>query len=286
MEIRIAKSAGFCFGVKRALKLVAMLTAEGGNIQTYGELIHNPAVLRDLAARGVRPVYDFREIDPAGVLVIRSHGIGREIEARLRAEKISFVDATCPFVKKIHRLVSNLSEQGKRIVIAGDRRHPEIVGIQSYFNREGTIINSMAELEKLSPAREMSILAQTTLDRGFYRRLVSRLLEKTDKLEVYNTICAATEIRQQEVRRLASEVDALIVVGGKNSSNTRKLYKIARRFNQRAYYLESSRDLSRVSWLDEIIDCHSIGIHGGASTPPREIERVAEYLADIYEQRR
>ncbi len=286
MEIQIAKNAGFCFGVKRALKIVAALTAEGGNIQTYGELIHNPAVLRDLEKHGVRPVIDFSRIDRQGVLVIRSHGIEREIEDRLRVERISYVDATCPFVKKIHHLITDLSARGKQIVLAGDSRHPEIIGIKSYFRNGGHIVNSTADLKRVPPAREMCILAQTTLDRGLYRRLVSSLLEKTDKLEVFNTICAATETRQKEARRLAAKVDAFVVVGGRNSSNTRKLFDIARRVNKRTYHLESSSDLPGIPWLDELACCSSVGIHGGASTPPAEIERVAEYLKDFDPKRR
>jgi 4-hydroxy-3-methylbut-2-enyl diphosphate reductase len=280
MKILVAEKAGFCFGVKRALKLINEYLRQGKKIQTYGSLIHNIPVLNDLAAKGIGQVTSLSSIDKTKTLCIRTHGIPRDIERRLRRRGVPTLDATCPLVKKGQKIIERLGRAGNRVLIVGDKDHPEIIAARSYA-RNVTIINSLAEARALPRCREASVVAQTTLNTGFFKEVVSVLMDKSETLHVFNTICQATQDRQEAVKKLAPEVDAIIVVGSNISSNTKKLYQIAREKNKNAMQVETCDDLHDKRTLARLKKFRSIGISAGASTSPQELENVKIFLQKL-----
>ncbi len=280
MKIYIAEEAGFCFGVKRALKIINQLNEKRQDIQIYGQLIHNRTVLDQLKAKGIDTIDTLDQLAPQKKLVIRTHGIPKQEEEKLKKEGIDYVDATCPLVKKIHRIIGKLNKKKAQIVIIGDKNHPEIIAAKSYAHH-AVVINSRAEAAKIKRTDSLSVIAQTTLDTDHFEKIVSHLADKAGKLDVYNTICDATIARQQAIKKLAPEVDFVVVVGGKNSSNTRKLYQIALKRNKNTYYIEESSDLKRTDFINQIKDFQSAGVTAGASTPPEEIEKVKNILKNI-----
>ena len=280
MKIVVAEEAGFCFGVKRALKLINEYLRKGNQIQTFGPLIHNIPVLNDLAARGVRSVSSVQEIEKGKTLCIRTHGIHRDIEKILRKKGVSTLDATCPLVKKEQKIIARLQAQKEKILIVGDKNHPEIIAAKSYAKRVA-IVNSLAEAEALPASRELCVVAQTTLNTEFFQAVIAILLAKTQKLTIFNTICQATKDRQQAVRKLAPKVDAIIVVGSKVSSNTKKLVHIAREKNRNTLQIETCADLRIRTTLAKIAKFKSIGISAGASTSPQELDCVKNFLQKL-----
>ncbi|MBN1196010.1 MAG: 4-hydroxy-3-methylbut-2-enyl diphosphate reductase [Candidatus Aminicenantes bacterium] len=279
MIVRIADQAGFCFGVKRALELIHGLRNEGRDIQVLGELIHNQSVLSDLTRKGVACIQDRFEADPKKTLVIRTHGIPADEEEKLRQEGFQLLDVTCPLVKKTHCIIERFEKDGIPVVIVGDRNHPEIIAASSYAT-DPIIVNSLEEARAVPAMPVMGVVAQTTLDLDFFGEIEAVLAERADHLEVHNTVCEATRERQEAVRRLAPQVDCVVVVGGHNSSNTKKLAHIARRHNPRTIHINGSLDLDKPELQRLIRDCRIVGIAAGASTPPEEIERVRNYLSE------
>ncbi len=280
MKISVAEQAGFCFGVKRALKLIDEYHRRGKQIQTYGPLIHNLPVLRDLAARGITQAHSLQDIDKSRILCIRTHGVPRDVERRLKRRGLTTLDATCPLVKKGQKIIARLGRGGAPVLIVGDKDHPEIVAARSYARRV-TIINSLAEARALARSREMHVVAQTTLDTAFFKQVVAVLLDKAEQLHVYNTVCLATLERQEAVRRLAAEVDAVVVVGSRISSNTKKLYQIARASNRNALRIETCDDLRRPRIAARLRAYRSIGLAAGASTSPQELANVKKFLQKL-----
>jgi 4-hydroxy-3-methylbut-2-enyl diphosphate reductase len=280
MKILVAEEAGFCFGVKRALKLINEYLKKGKKIQTFGPLIHNIPVLNNLAALGVNTVSAVKEIEKNKTLCIRTHGIPRQVEKSMQKKGITTLDATCPLVKKEQKIIEKLQLNKGRIVIVGDKDHPEIIAARSYAKKV-TIINSLAEAEALSPCSQMSIVAQTTLNSEFFKQVVAILMDKAEKLEIYNTICQATKDRQQAVKKLAPQVDAIIVIGSKISSNTKKLFHIAKEKNNNSLHIETCADLQKPGMLARLAKYSSIGITAGASTAPEELDRVKNFLQKL-----
>jgi 4-hydroxy-3-methylbut-2-enyl diphosphate reductase len=280
MKISVAEQAGFCFGVKRALKLINEYHRHGEKIQTFGPLIHNTPVLNNLAQKGIGQISDLAGIDRSKVLCIRTHGIPRDTERRLRRRGIPTLDATCPLVKKEQKIIEKLGRAGNRVLIVGDKDHPEIVAARSYA-RNVTILNSLAAARALPRCREASVVAQTTLNTSFFKEVVSVLMEKCETLHVFNTICQATQDRQEAVKKLAPEVDAIIVVGSAISSNTKKLYQIARKRNQNAVQVETCDELRGKRIVAKLKKFRSIGVSAGASTSPQELENVKKFLQKL-----
>jgi 4-hydroxy-3-methylbut-2-enyl diphosphate reductase len=280
MDIYIAQEAGFCFGVKRALGLIDKMHEEGRSIQIFGELIHNRAVLDELARKGIESIASLDDWDQSKTLVIRTHGIPEDQEKRLNLTGGPWVDATCPLVKKIHEIVKTIDADRFELVIVGDEAHPEVMASRSYSGR-AVVVNSETEAERLEPGIPRAVVAQTTLDGDFFARIVEILRRRSRELEVYDTICSATRVRQQAVKELAPNVDCLVVIGGKNSSNTKKLVEIARERNPHAFHVESSQGLDAL--VDQIFSrpVQRLGIAAGASTPPAEIERVKSFFNAI-----
>lgn len=280
MKVYIADEAGFCFGVKRALNLIARLNEEDKSVQIYGQLIHNQSVLKNLEERGNTCVETVAEIQQGKPLVIRTHGMPLPIENKLRKEKIEIIDATCPFVKKIHHIIEKIDSKNKPVIIVGDKNHPEIIAAKSYLS-DVLVINSIEEANQVQKSKTISVIAQTTLNSDFFKQVTAALLDKAEKLEIYNTICNATRIRQEAIRKLAPQVDFIVVVGGKNSSNTRKLFEIALEKNPNTFLIEKSSELYNPGFIDRVSFFRSVGITAGASTPPDEIKKVKAFFNNI-----
>lgn len=275
MEITVAKSAGFCFGVQRAVDSVYKeLEENSGKIYTFGPIIHNEQVVEDLNKKDIEvidTVEQLKEIKE-GTVVIRSHGVAKEIYDILEQQKLKIVDATCPFVKKIHNIVLDESNNGKTIIIIGNDNHPEVEGIKGWVNGEVIVINKEEQIEKLSLPEQTKacIVSQTTFNHNKFKYLVEIIRKKGYDITVVNTICNATHVRQVEAQKISSKVDGMIVVGGKNSSNTQKLYDICRNECENTFYVQTVKDLN----LHELKSLKSIGITAGASTPKNIIEEV------------
>ena len=279
MEVTVAKSAGFCFGVKRAVDTVYEQIEKGQKpVYTYGPIIHNEQVVEDLAARGVQVIRSEEELEriTEGTVIIRSHGVPRRICDKIKAQGLTLVDATCPFVRKIHRIVEQESEKGNHIVIIGSEPHPEVEGIKGWASGPVTVISTEEEARSFVPenGKKVSIVAQTTFNYNKFKDLVEILEKKRYDRIVLNTICNATEERQAEARQIACEADTMIVIGGRHSSNTQKLYEICRRECKNTYYIQTLVDLDTRPF--QCIGC--VGITAGASTPNNIIEEVQEYV--------
>ena len=278
MNVTLAKSAGFCFGVKRAVNMVYD-EIENSNqpIYTYGPIIHNDEVVKDFKEKGVVVISDLEELRslPKGKVIIRSHGISRAEYEQIENSGFEVVDATCPFVRKIHRLVDEHSNNGEHIVIVGNASHPEVVGIKGWVNTNAvTVLDSIEEAEAISAenVKKLCIVSQTTFNYNKFQDLVEIVQKKGYDIIVLNTICNATEERQTEARQIAKEVDAMIVIGDKHSSNTQKLFEICNTECENTYYIQTSKDMD-YSLLKSI---NNVGITAGASTPNNIIEEVSK----------
>ena len=275
MNVILAKSAGFCFGVKRAVDTVYERILEKEPLYTFGPIIHNEEVVRDLEEKGVVVVNDVDELagKPQGTVIIRAHGVERGVCEKIQALGFSIVDATCPFVLKIHRLVEKHSAEGAQIVIIGNEKHPEVKGIKSWsLDPHTAVIATPEEAEKYQAesGKKVCIVAQTTFNYNKFQELVEIINKKGYDIIVLNTICNATEERQTEAAKIARDVDAMIVIGGRNSSNTQKLFEICKNECNNTYYIQTVKDLDITCF--ESID--SVGITAGASTPNKIIEEV------------
>ena len=278
MEVILAKSAGFCFGVKRAVETVYEQTGTENRIYTYGPIIHNEEVVKDLESKGVTVLEgeeDLRKLDK-GTVVIRSHGVSREICEMIEKKGLTCVDATCPFVKRIHRIVEKESGEGRRIIIIGNPGHPEVEGIMGWSHTPAAVIESAEEAEKFTclPGEKLCLVSQTTFNYNKFKELVEIFQKKGYNINIVNTICNATEERQTEAREIADKVDAMIVIGGKHSSNTRKLYEICRERCKSTYLIQTLDDLH----LELPETAALVGITAGASTPNNRIEEVQNYV--------
>ena len=276
MEVRLAKTAGFCFGVKRAVETVyeQVKECQGENIYTYGPIIHNEEVVKDMKSKGVEVIHseeELRELS-SGVVIIRSHGVSKRIHDILDEQGLRCVDATCPFVKKIHRIVEEESKKGKHIIIIGDENHPEVQGIKGWSETEATVIKTEAEAENFSvPSNtEICIVSQTTFNYNKFKYLVEIISKKSYNIYVLNTICSATKERQTEAASIANEVDVMIVIGDKHSSNTQKLFEICHSACKDTYYIQTLDDLD----MNQLKSVKTVGITAGASTPNNIIEEV------------
>ncbi|MDR2888794.1 MAG: 4-hydroxy-3-methylbut-2-enyl diphosphate reductase [Lachnospiraceae bacterium] len=280
MEVILAKSAGFCFGVKRAVDKVyeQIEGASGHPIYTYGPIIHNEEVVKDLEKRGVSVIRDeqqLRSLDQ-GTIIIRSHGVSKQIYQIIEKSNLSCVDATCPFVKRIHKIVERESRLGRPIIVIGNQGHPEVEGITGWA--EGPVMVAESETEAEVIANNLSgfgcIVSQTTFNYNKFKDLVEIFKKKGYNGNVVNTICNATEERQIEAGRIATEVDAMIVIGDRHSSNTCKLFEICSKKCADTYFIQTLEDLH----MELPITTALIGITAGASTPNNIIEEVQNYV--------
>ena len=276
MEVNVAKTAGFCFGVKRAVDQVYEQTEKenGKKIYTYGPIIHNEEVVKDLRSRGVEVIHSEEELAALteGIVIIRSHGVPKRIYDLLEERKLQYVDATCPFVKKIHNIVKKASEEGSHVIIIGNPEHPEVQGIMGWSLLPVTVIQDAEEAEQLSLPEEQKIciVSQTTFNYNKFKDLVEIISKKRYNISVLNTICNATKERQTEAKSIAKGVDAMIVIGDKHSSNTQKLFEICKKACNNTYYIQTLDDLD----MKQLRSVETVGITAGASTPNKIIEEV------------
>jgi 4-hydroxy-3-methylbut-2-enyl diphosphate reductase len=270
MEIAVAKNSGLCYGVKRALKIAEETRhKEEKIIYTFGDLIHNPQVIADLEKHGIHSLDDLDKIKK-GTVIIRSHGVSPEIYLHLEKKSIEIVDATCPIVKKIQKLVEDLAEKESEVIIVGNKEHPEIKGLIGYSNGKGIIVENENQAKKMPRKKTRAVLAQSTQDLFLFERVIAVLIEKTEELKIYNTICKYTQTRQKSTSELASMVDTLFIIGGKNSSNTRKLYQISKRILPNTHFIEKAEQIT----FNMLKGAKKIGLSGGASTPPEAIQEA------------
>jgi (E)-4-hydroxy-3-methyl-but-2-enyl pyrophosphate reductase (IPP and DMAPP forming) len=275
MKVKLAKTAGFCFGVERAVNKVYEEVEKGvKHIYTYGPIIHNEEVVNDLSVKGVQVIETMEEIEKIteGTIIIRSHGVGRAIYETIKRQGLKQIDATCPFVLKIHRIVEKESKARSHIVIIGNEKHPEVIGIKGWSDTKVTVIENKEQALEFSVlnSQKVCIVSQTTFNYNKFQELVEIISKKRYDISVLNTICNATEIRQKEAGSIAKEVEAMIVVGGKNSSNTQKLFEICKKECENTYYIQTLSDLDCYS----LQSVSSVGITAGASTPNNIIEEV------------
>ena len=275
MEVTVAKTAGFCFGVKRAVdKVYEQIGKTEKPIYTYGPIIHNEQVVGDLQEKGVEVIDTLEELKTIrdAVVVIRSHGVGKDVYDILKENGVEIVDATCPYVKKIHRIVEKQTAEGRRVLIVGSEDHPEVQGIKGWGDERTKVIENMDDFRRLElPEDEkLCIVSQTTFNYKKFQDLVEKISKTRYDITVLNTICNATQERQVEAMRIASQVDVMLVIGGKHSSNTQKLYDICRKECKNTYYIQTLGDFNP----ECISSVRSVGITAGASTPNNIIEEV------------
>ncbi|MBR0538324.1 MAG: bifunctional 4-hydroxy-3-methylbut-2-enyl diphosphate reductase/30S ribosomal protein S1 [Clostridia bacterium] len=284
MEITLAKTAGFCFGVDRAVKLLEEHLAAGEKAATLGPLIHNPDFIASLQARGVSIVDTPAETPPDTTLFIRTHGVPKAVTAEIERLSLPYRDVTCPFVKRIHEIVQRQSAMGDVILIAGDPQHPEVTGIKSYAETPVFVCENAGALQELyeknafSPEKNVSLVSQTTFDAKEFKKIEKNAKKLYTNLKIFGTICNATSLRQEEAQRLSLERDMVIVIGGRNSSNTEKLYRICSE-NTRAYLIENAAELSAINFNG----VSTVGVTAGASTPDSIIKEVVKTMSEINE---
>jgi (E)-4-hydroxy-3-methyl-but-2-enyl pyrophosphate reductase len=276
-EIRIAKTAGVCFGVERALNLSdKTLNEVTGPIFSLGPIIHNPQAVKGLANRGLNVAEDLNQV--TGTVVFRSHGVPIQTQQAALALGLKVVDATCPLVKVPQNFARKLSQAGYFVIIVGDKSHPEIMGVSSYVqNGEMAVVKGPDEVEGLPAREKVGVICQTTLKKSIFEAVVEKCRGRYKEVKVHNTICSATKDRQEAAYELASQVDCMVVIGGRNSSNTQKLYDICRDLAPQAHLIETEDEL-KAEWF---VDSKTVGITAGASTPHNLIEQVRSRVAEF-----
>jgi small subunit ribosomal protein S1 len=284
MEVLVADKAGFCLGVERALNMVLYaINEKKGTIYTYGPLIHNPQVVKYLKSLGVEVSKEIEDIPDYSRVVVRSHGIGPSEYARMEEKHLEIIDATCMFVKKAQRMANELYQQGYKVIILGLADHPEVLALRDFVHDEAIIASSLDELPTFeNPPEKLGVICQTTLNTEFFEQAIERLKTQVPNLVVRNTICDATASRQKAARDIASEVDAMIVIGGRRSSNTRKLTDICRDRGVDTYHIETPEELKEGWFLGR----RRVGVTAGASTPDWLIEEVIKAIQKFGFKRR
>ena len=280
MEVRIADNAGFCFGVKRAMKIAwdELENKSENNIYSLGPLIHNKQAVDRYKEKGLVEMDNLESIPSESKLIIRSHGVAEKVYTESKAKNMEIVDTTCPFVKKIHDIVKDFSKRGYKIIIVGNPNHPEIIGINGWCNNEAIVINKLEEIDDITfdPTQIYCVVSQTTANLESFDKIVQKLKTKINNLTVKNTICFATKERQISAIDLAREVDCMVVIGGKHSSNTQKLVNICKDLVP-TFSIETKEELEK----EKFAGFKVAGVTAGASTPDWIIEEVINYLKEI-----
>lgn len=269
MRVQVARHAGVCYGVERALKMAEEAATTGTTVHTLGPLIHNPQAVADLREAGVEVAGSLDEADE-GILVIRSHGVDPAIIADALHRGLDVVDATCPHVSKAHEAAEELKQGGYSVIIVGEADHPEVEGIMAHAGGEALVVQSAEELPERLPSKRVGIVVQTTQSASRLAEVVNTVLPRVRELRVFNTICSATAQRQASAEELAREVDVVVVVGGHNSGNTTRLVEICSSVNPRTHHVETADELD-AAWFE---GAQSVGVTAGASTPDKQMQGV------------
>ena len=276
MKVILAKRAGFCFGVKRATQMAFEAAGMDKKTYTLGPIIHSPQVVNKLEEMGVKVLKSLDSMD-SGTIIIRSHGVASNEISEAQHKRLEIVDATCPFVKKAQEHVKSLSEAGYCVVVVGDADHPEVQGIVSYGGDRVFVVGSGEEVRKLPKMSKIGIVAQTTQSFENLKNVVTECLLRGGEIRVFNTICDATAVRQEEANELACQVDCMLVVGGYNSANTRRLAEVCAELQPRTYHIETAAEINP-AWFRSV---ETVGVTAGASTPKWIIDEVMGRLAEI-----
>jgi 4-hydroxy-3-methylbut-2-enyl diphosphate reductase len=276
MQIILAKRAGFCFGVKRATQMAFEAAGKDQKTNTLGPIIHSPQVVKKLEEMGVGVVKDLSNVD-SGTIIIRSHGVLASEMEEAGQKQLQIVDATCPFVKKAQEHVKYLSDAGYDVLVVGDEDHPEVQGIVSYGKEKIYVVGSGEEVKQLPRMGKMGVVAQTTQSFDNLKNVVDECLKRGGEVRVFNTICDATAVRQQEATELANQVDCMVVIGGFNSANTRRLTEICTEIQPRTHHIETASEIDP-AWFQGV---ETVGVTAGASTPKWIIDEVMERIDEI-----
>ena len=275
MRVILAEHAGFCFGVKRAINTAAETAKKmKADVFTYGPIIHNPQVVEKFEKEGVHPVKDIKKVKAGSSIIIRTHGVSPKQEKEFLKKSLKVTDATCPFVKKAQKLAAKLAGEGYKVVILGEAEHPEVKGILGYTNNKATVVGNPKEVRKIKNCAKLGIVVQTTQSMRNFLETVSALLDKAPEIRVFNTICDATRKRQDSALKLADKVDIMIVVGGKNSANTKHLAELCREKRVPTYHIEGALEINK-SWFK---GKKLAGVTAGASTPDWIIKSVIKSI--------
>ncbi len=280
MKLIIDKNAGFCFGVKRAVESVIKTARASADldIYTYGPLIHNKQVIEKLSANNIKVAEEINEnFDRNSLLVIRSHGIPEYKYEEIKSNNINYLDCTCPYVSNIHKIVKKHFLEDFKIFIIGDKNHPEVIGINGWCNNSAVIVDDEKIVDKLPNYDKICLVAQTTITKELWNKVVNEVLKKYSNVEVFNTICSATEKRQSSAEEISKNVDCMLVIGSRESSNTNKLFSICKKFCSNTYHIETAAELP----LDKLIVFNTIGITAGASTPEWIIKEVISKMDEL-----
>src|SRR2546423_138120 len=277
MEVLLARENGFCFGVKKAVELTEAAAETGRPVHNLGQVVHNPKISERLGALGVKVIKDPSEA-AEGIVVIRAHGVPPEMRAKIEAQGLECIDATCSLVLRAQRFTKQLADEGYRVIILGTPEHPEVVGLVGFAGPDHVIVETKDEWEKLPKMKKAGVVSQSTQPPWAFKELVAHVAEISQELKVYNTVCPVTIKRQNAATELAGETDVIVVVGGKNSANTRELVNLARMQGKTACHIEHSAELEP-AWL---VGIDRVGLIGGCSTPMEtllEVKERAEALA-------
>ncbi len=288
LKIEVSENSGFCFGVKRAVNRAEELSKDAGGklkIYTYGPIIHNEIVVKDLESKGVFSIENLESAAAGSIVIIRSHGVPPQVYREAEEKGIILEDVTCPFVAEIHKKVTEESENGRKIIIVGDEAHPEVIGIRGWCVSESFVVRDKNDLQRLINENiikkgEYSVVAQTTIKVNDFNEVTEYLRECDFDLRVFNTICKATELRQKSCLETSRRVDMMLVIGSESSSNTKKLLEIASKQCKKTYLIQTLEDLP----LNEVEKCGTIGIAAGASAPECIIKEVIASMSELHEQ--
>jgi 4-hydroxy-3-methylbut-2-enyl diphosphate reductase len=274
MKIELAKGAGFCFGVKRAVNIALKTVREVDHpVYTIGPIIHNPQVVEKLRQQGIIPVAEITDLPP-GIVIIRSHGIHPDLRQQIRESGHRVIDATCPFVRRAQNYADQLNKEGFKTVIVGKKDHPEVEGLLGHSGQKAVVVYDSLDLKQLGGQERIGVIAQTTTPFSQFQQVVLKLLEKTKELRVYNTTCSSTEKRQKETANLARRADLMLIMGGKNSANTSRLAELCRQIGTETHHIETAAEL-----LPEWLRGKSlVGVSTGTSTPHWVIDRLIRKL--------
>jgi 4-hydroxy-3-methylbut-2-enyl diphosphate reductase len=277
MRISMVEGVGFCFGVKRAIKMASDAAQNGKNkVYTLGPLIHNPQVVEALRKKGVEVAENLNKIK-RGTIIIRSHGVHPKVISQAKKKGLKIVDATCPFVKTAQSKAKSLQDQNYQVIVVGEADHPEVKGIVGYSRDKALVLNHRMKNYNFSKFRKLGVVAQTTLNLSTFKKAVDRLLETSKEIKIYNTICSATATTQSKSLKLAREVSLMLVVGGRNSANTSRLARLCQEAGTKTYHVETAEELNK-SWFKGV---KRVGITAGSSTPEWIIQEVAKEVRKI-----